>query len=206
MKHLLQLAPLLGCLAACQSSPTTPAAAPTLPKPAPASAVVAPPTPSKPEYVESDMLTVNGKLVKELTTTQLKHQLGRPDSIAKGVVECGAMLASLNKMNSPAGDVWYYGKTMYEVNGNDAVLTSFDVTTGKFQGKLGQLLLNKNTTLEDVRRIFPVSAKRADVPSTGGPGEEMSLPFYYKGEYMDDRLILLFKKGHLQAVEFFSPC
>lgn len=152
------------------------------------------------------MLTVNGQPVQELTTAQLQRQLGRPDSIAKGVVECGAMLDALNKMNSPAGDCWYYGHTQYEVSGPHAILTSFDVTTGKFQGKLGPLILNQHTTLEDVRRFFPKSAKQADVPSTVRPGEEMSLPFYYKGKPMDESLNLLFKKGRLQEVEFFMPC
>jgi hypothetical protein len=200
MKHVLQLAPLWACLAACQSSPTTPA------PPKPASATAAAPAPDNPEYIEATMLTVNGELVKELTTTQLTRQFGRPDSIAKGAVECGAMLASLNKLDSPDGDMWYYGNTTYEVNGKEAILASFDVTTGKFQGKLGQLLLNQNTTLEEVRRVFPVSAKEADVPATGRPGEVMSLPFHYKGKLMDDRLNLVFKKGRLQEVEFYSPC
>jgi len=206
MKHLLLLMPLLACLAACQSSPTTPSAAPTAAKPAQAPAEPAAAAPGKPEYIEDNMLTVNGQPVKELTTAQLQRQLGRPDSIAKGVVECGAMLDALNKMNSPAGDFWYYGHTRYEVSGTHAILASFDVTTGKFQGKLGSLMLNQNTTLEDVRRLFPKSAKQADVPSTVRPGEEMSLPFYYKGEQTDESLNLLFKKGRLQEVEFFMPC
>jgi hypothetical protein len=152
------------------------------------------------------MLTVNGQPVKEMTTSQLERQLGRPDSVAKGAVECGATLEVLNKMDSPAGDLWYYGNTMYEVSGTHAILTSFDVTTGKFQGRLGKLMLNQSTTLEDVRRVFPESAKQADVPSTSRPGEEMSLPFYQNGKQTDESLNLLFKKGRLQEVEFFMPC
>ena len=210
MKHLLHLAPVLLCLVSCQSTPATsdPASVVT---PAPtqqqqAAAEVPKPVPSKSEHVEWDMITVNGQPVKELTTSELIRQFGRPDKIEKGAIECGAMLSSLTKMDSPEGDAWYYGNTMYEVNGKDAVLSSFDVTSGKFQGKLGSLLLNQHTTLEDVRRIFPVSAKEAEVPSTGRPGEEISLPFFYKGEQMDDALLLLFKKGHLQEVDFYSPC
>ncbi|MFD1872041.1 hypothetical protein [Hymenobacter bucti] len=202
MKHLLPLAATLSWLAACQSSPTTPTAAPAG---APQQASAAP-APGKPESIEWDMLTVNGKVVKETTTKQLAQQLGRPDSIAKGAVECGAMLASLNKLDGARGDMWYYGNTMYEVNGREAVLGSFEVTTGKFQGKLGPLPLNQNTTLEDVRRVFPASAKQADVPATGQPGEVMSLPFYHQGKPTDNYLHLLFKKGRLQEVEFYSPC
>lgn len=210
MKHFLHLVPILVCLASCQSTPATPeaarAAAPTPTETRQATTELSQPAKDKPEQIEWDMLTVNGKPVKELTASQLIRQFGRPDRIEKGAIECGAMLSSLTKMDSPEGDAWYYGKTMYEVNGKDAVLSSFEVTSGKFQGKLGQLLLNKNTTLEDVRRVFPVSAKQADVPNTSRPEEEMSLPFYYKGEQMDDSLLLLFKNGRLQAVEFFSPC
>lgn len=152
------------------------------------------------------MLTINGKPHEELTTKALRSQLGRPDSIAKGAVECGSMLASLNKLDGATGDFWYYGKTAYEVGGTQAILASFDVTTGKFQGKLGQLRLNQQTTLDEVRRFFPEAARQAEVPAAGRPGEVMSLPFYHEGAPEDASLNLLFEKGRLQAVEFFSPC
>jgi hypothetical protein len=207
MKPLLCLVPALWCLAACQSTPTTPAA-PTVAVPAPTKTSVAPvnSAPVAPEFIEWGTLTVNDKPHEELTTKLLVSQLGRPDSIAKGAVECGSELENLNKLDAAAGDFWYYGKTAYEVSGNQAILASFDVTAGNFQGKLGQLPLNQHTTLEDVRRFFPVSAKEADVPATGRPGEVMSLPFYHKGVQEEASLNLIFKKGRLQEVEFFFPC
>ena len=201
MKFLAQLAPVL-LLAACQSTPTAPAAEVAAPAATPPA--LAKVEPANPEHLDPSMVTIIGLPDVELTTGQLTHQLGRPDSIAKGAVECGSRLS--RPMGSPAGDCWYYGKTMYEVSGTHAILCSFDVTSGKFQGKIGKLVLNQNTTLEDIRRFFPVAAKEADQPSTGRPGEEMSLPFYDKDMPMDGSLILLFKQGHLQAVEFFSPC
>jgi len=152
------------------------------------------------------MITVNGAPREELTTQLLEQQLGRPDSIAKGAVECGGVLDNLNKPDSQAGDFWYYGNTMYEVSSGQAILDVFDVTTGKFQGKVGQLVLNDQTTLEDVRRFFPLSARQADRPATGRSGEEMSLSFSYKGKPTEGALSLTFKKGLLQEVEFFYPC
>ncbi|MDQ2769859.1 MAG: hypothetical protein M3Y54_05095 [Bacteroidota bacterium] len=190
------------CLAACQSNPAMPAAevaAPAAIPPAPTKT-----KPSSAEHIDAGMLTVTGLPDEELTTKQLTRQLGRPDSIAKGAVECGSRLSQ--PMNSPAGDFWYYGKTMYEVSGTRAILASFNVRSGKFQGKLGKLVLNQNTTLEDVRRFFPVSAKQADVPAVGRAGEEITLPFFHDGTQTDASLILLFKKGQLQSVEFFQPC
>ena len=197
MKQLSLQAPMLLFLAACQSNPSTPTA-PAQPAPAQA-------RPINPERIEASMVTVIGLPDEELTTKQLMRQLGRPDSIAKGTVECGSRLAT--PMNSPDGDFWYYGKTVYEVSGTQAILCSFDVTSGKFQGRVGKLVLNQKTTLEDVRRFFPVSAKEAEKPAGHGrPGEEMSLPFYDKGVPQDGALDLLFQNGRLQAVEFFSPC
>lgn len=174
-------------------------ASPAATRPAQAQAAIA-----RPEYVEAKMLTVNGQPCDELGTTQLTRQLGRPDSISKGAVECGGQLET--PMGSANGDAWYYGKTMYEVRGTRAILASFDVTSGKFQGKLGKLVLNQNTTLEDVRRFFPVSAKQADVSAAGRSGAEITLPFFHDGKQTDASLILLFKKGQLQSVEFFQPC
>jgi hypothetical protein len=204
MKHSLHLAPAMLLLASCQSSPDTPAAAVA---PPPAAGQPAPPkaAPSNAEHIEAGMLAITGLPSEEISTAQLTRQLGRPDSIAKGAVECGG---SLNlPTEAPDGDFWYYGKTMYEVNGTRAILLGFDVTSGKFKGKLGELVLDKNTTLEDVRRFYPESAKAADKPAgPGRMGEEMSLPYYDKGVPVEGALELLFQKGRLQAVEFFNPC
>lgn len=204
MKPLFFVSVLLGVVA-CQTNPATDAATaePTPPARITPPTVTPPAPPANPEYVEVDMLTVNGKPCEQLSTRQLISQLGRPDSIARGVVECGGELERVNNAN---GDFWYYGKTQYEVAGSQAVLATFNVTSGQFQGKLGKLRLNQHTTLEDVRRLFPLSAKQAEEPSTGRAGEEMSLPFFYKGVPTDASLNLLFNKGRLQEVEFFNPC
>ena len=205
MKTLSRLAPALLLLAACQSSPTTPAAADVV---APAAALPpagAPAAPANSEHLDPGMLTITGLPDEEVTTAQLTRQLGRPDSIAKGAAECGSRLNL--PMGSPAGDFWYYGRTLYEVNGTHAILVSFAVTSGKFRGRIGKLVLNQNTTLEDVRRYFPQAAREADHPAGHGrPGEVMSLPFYDKDVPEDGALELMFRNGHLQEVAFFSPC
>ena len=173
--------------------------------PAPPQPIAAQTPVSNPEHVDPTTLSITGLPDEEVTAKQLTRQLGRPDSIAKGAVECGSRLDLA--MDSPDGDIWYYGKTVYEVNGTHAILFRVDVTSGKFQGKLGKLVLNQNTTLEDARRFFPEAAKAADkLAGPGRPGEKMSLPFYDKDVPLDGALDLLFQNGRLQAVEFFSPC
>ncbi|UOQ50867.1 hypothetical protein [Hymenobacter cellulosivorans] len=207
MKYLF-LAPVLLSLASCQSTPNADVATTEPATPAPATTEQASPASAaaeaaNPEYIEANTITVNGKARAELSTKLLTSQMGRPDSIAKGAVECGGELETADNTN---GDFWYYGNTTYEVAGDQAILTIFDVTTGKFQGRVGQLVLNQNTTLEDVRRYYPVSAKEADKPSTSQPGEVMSLGYSYKGAPIEGALSLIFKQGKLQRVEFFYPC
>ena len=200
MKQLLQLVPALLFLAACQSNPTT-----TRP------AAVVPPEPTKAdtanlEHIESGTVTVHGKQQEELTTKALIRQMGPPDSIAKGAVECGSELSGL-PVDSPDPDIWYYGKTGYEVSGNRAIMCTFNVASGKFRGMMGKLVLNQNTTLEDIRRIYPLSAKQADKPRAGQPDEEMMfLTYYDKDQPLDQGLVLLFKQGRLQQIDFWSPC
>ena len=172
-----------------------------LPKTTPPAPV--PATPANPEHIDADSITVNGQPRVALTTNLLTSQLGLPDSIAEGAMKCGSELKAFKGAN---GDFWYHGKTMYEVSGPQAILTTFDVTKGKFQGKLGQLVLNQNTTLEDVRRCFPLSAKDAEKPTSGRPEKEITLPFYHNAQPLDESLRLLFKNGRLQAVWFYSPC
>jgi hypothetical protein len=211
MKPLFRLSPLLlSLVVACQSSPSTPAANSATEPAKPvmeqattqadsASAVGANAVAANPERIQDELLTVNGKPHRQLTTQALLKQLGRPDSIAKGAVECGSVLDI--PINSPEGDFWYYGKTMYDVNGDQAILYLFDVTTGKFHGNIGKLALNQNTTLEDVRRFYPLSAKQVETYSG-----TISLPFEHGGQLMDSSLHLIFKEGRLQEVEFYFPC
>ncbi|MCC2545410.1 hypothetical protein LJY25_03055 [Hymenobacter sp. BT175] len=169
MKYPL-LAPALLLHAACQSNTSIDVTASEADHLAKAQPEVAS---ASPEHIELSMLTINSKPHMKLSTEVLTKQMGRPDSIAKGVVECGGELEPVNNAN---GDYWYYGKTSYEVGGTQAVLAGFDVTTGKFQGKLGRLELNQNTTLEDVRRFYPEAAKEADAPASGRPGRYCACP------------------------------
>lgn len=207
MNHLSRLAPIFLCLAACQSNPAPPATTTTPASRLPAAAPPAAPTPpANREHADAATFNISGLPDAQLTTKELTRRLGRPDSIAKGAVECGSRLANI-LMDAPDGDCWYYGKTMYEVSGNQAILLRFDVTTGRFKARLGKLVLDRNTTLDDVRRFYPESAKEADKPAgPGQTGEVMGLPFIYKGEGSDESLDLQFQNGRLQAVEIFSPC
>ncbi|MCA8830921.1 hypothetical protein [Hymenobacter pini] len=206
MKSTVLLSAWLMLLAACQSNPTPPAAQetaapePPKPQPAPESNLAAPAS----EAIQDSSVTVNGQLHRELTTQALQRQLGRPDRIEKGAVECGSQLDL--PADAPEGDWWFYGKTMYEVNGSHALLHSFDVTTGKFSGKLGKVTLNQSTTLEDLRRYYPLAVKQAEESTDGRAEQVVSLPFGYQGEMTDSSLSLLFRNGRLQEVEFFFPC
>lgn len=195
---------LLG-LSACQHSSTISVEA-SSEKGAPVEQVKGPVTES--EHITWTMLTINGKPHQELTTQQLLNQSGRPDSIAKGAIECGSLLTSLNQLNRPDGDCWYYGKTTYDVGGTQAVLSSFDATKGNFSGRVGSLVLNQHTTLADVQRYFPIAAQRAQasVTRTAGWDKVVHLPFYKQGVSEEASLELFFQHGQLQTVGFYSPC
>lgn len=214
MKTLSRLTPVpvFLALAACQSNPTTsPATTSAAPAPDSASASTPPPAaapqaPANREYADATTFHISGLPDAQLTTKELTRQLGRPDSIAKGAVECGSRLSNMPK-NAPEGDFWYYGRTMYEVSGNQVILMKFDVASGRFKARLGKLVLDKNTTLDAVRRLYPEAAKQADEPAgPGRTGEMMSLPFMDKGNGLDESLNLEFQNGRLQVVELFSPC
>ncbi|TGE08441.1 hypothetical protein [Hymenobacter fodinae] len=207
MKSTVLLSAWLLALAACQSNPTPPAAkeaaAPVAAPNSPAAAESGLET-TTPERIQDSDVTVNGQPNRELTTQALERQLGRPNSVDKGAVECGGQLDL--PADAPAGDWWLYGKTIYEVNGTHALLHTFDVTTGQFSGKLGKLTLDQNTTLEDLRRYYPRAARQAEETNTNRDEQVVNLPFEDQGELTDASLNLVFRNGRLQEVEFFFPC
>ncbi len=156
---------------------------------------------SRSELVDGPSFRLNGQPHQPTTTAELVRQLGQPDSIARGVVECGG---ELKTATSSAGDFWYYRDAQYEVSGQQAIISRFDVTTGRFRAQAGRLQINQHTTVYHVRRLFPVAVREAE--ASGRPVEAISLHWGYKGQQVEGLLNLEFAAGRLVRVELWYPC
>ncbi|NVO32522.1 hypothetical protein [Hymenobacter lapidiphilus] len=210
-------------LTACQSDTTSPAAAMEAPKvymsmegpqpsePSPVSLVetndsAARPVPAgiQTEQIRSGMLVVEGLPSEQLSVAQLVRQLGQPDSVARGVVECGS---TLDGNPTLPGDMWYYDGTQYEVADKQAVLATMDVRSGRFHGKLGKLLLNQRTTLQDMARVFPKAAQTVGPAAESAAFQQVSFTYLLdNGQTADGELWLIFDQGKLIKVENWFPC
>lgn len=205
-------------LAACQPDTTLStegAVAPTItrsfekPAPTPVLADTAAPhlapTPSvEAEQITYEMLVFQGLPSEQLTVAQLIRQLGRPDSVTRGGVECGSKLS--DDLPLP-GDMWYYDGTQYEVAGNQAVLAAMDVRNGRFSGKLGKLVLNQHTVLQEVARVFPKAALTVRPAASSVALQQISFTYLMpNGETADGTLNLIFDHGKLVLVEHWFPC
>ena len=200
---ILFSAGLLMGLGGCQPESSTPAVA------APANLVVAAPRPAPDELppaeqVTDDMLVFEGLPAGQLPVAQLTRQLGQPDSIARGAVECGSQLDV--DLTVP-GDFWYYSRSRYAVARNQAALEAMDVRSGRFHGKLGSLVLNQSTTLQDVARVFPNAARRVGPATESTALQQVSFTFLLKnGETADGELWLIFDRGQLISVNHWFAC
>ncbi|WP_143069731.1 hypothetical protein [Hymenobacter actinosclerus] len=177
------------------------------PTPVPADTATPRPVPNpaiEAEQITYKMLVFFGLPSEQITVSQLTRQLGQPDSVARGAVECGSQLS--DDLPLP-GDMWYYGGTQYEVAGNQAALGAMDVRNGRFSGKLGKLVLNQHTTLQDVARVFPNAVRSVRPAAMSAALQEISFTYLMgNGETADGTLNLIFDRGKLILVEHWFPC
>ena len=154
--------------------------------------------PTAPESIDYNEIRING-LPFETTTAVLIKALGKPDQIEVNAVECGGYF------ENDKGDFYKYGPSLFEVNGQWAALRVVDFSSGKFQLSIGKQVLNRNTTLDDVRRLYPVAASKVSDWRDVGAGKTYQV-ISIQEPGVDDALKFMFEHNKLVKFEYFTPC
>lgn len=195
---LLMLALLTG--ACTQNEPAQTATAVTNPTVAPAGpAVAVAETAAAAEIIDYQQIRING-LPYEMSTAELVKVLGQPDKIDKDAVECGG------HFEFDKGDHYEYGPSLFEVNGQRAVMSAIDFSSGKFHVTIGEQVLDRNTTFEEISRRYPQAASKVHDWRPGGTTGPTYQGITIQEPGIDDSLGMYFQNGKLVRFDAFSPC
>ncbi len=151
------------------------------------------------ETISPQEVRING-LSFETTTAALVKTLGKPDRIRTNVVECRGYF------KDDKGDSYQYDSTTFEVNNQRAVSRSVDFRSGKFRITIGQQVLDRHTTLDDIRRRYPLAASKVTEWQTTASAGKMYQVVSIRNPGMDDVWQLYFDHGKLVEFEYYRPC
>jgi hypothetical protein len=153
------------------------------------------------EYIEWDKVRINGKLPTITTAKLLYATLGKPDSI----VTPNMHEVCVSFYDKPFKWVYFKGSN-FELYGDTVVISTLNFRQPGLVFTAGKLVLDGNTTLKDLAKVFPKSAKDQSTMSLGDNEMVISISINTGKKPSDDGWVLMFKNGKLIQIDYWMPC
>ncbi len=151
------------------------------------------------EFIEYSKLKINGKLDFYCNVKDLYAVLGEPDSLVMATDIC------ISAFNSDSVYIAYFDKTFAETYKESADITSIDFRSGRAWLVHPDFILDRNTTLESLRKYFP-KAVRAASPVNTDIEDAIWINLQTDRQPTDFQWLLFFQKGKLVRIDLHTPC
>jgi hypothetical protein len=154
------------------------------------------------EFIDWSSVKINGKLPFITNTKDLYQSLGQPDSIVTPVYEDVSIAYFYNDKFKFA----YFKDSEFEICGDTAVLSylNFERQPG-LVFNAGSLTLSHNTTLDELKKIFPKAVKSRGKSIVDKIGKCTGISLATSKYYNDDLWLLFFRKGMLIRIDYWIP-
>ena len=154
------------------------------------------------EFLDLNVMRLNGKLPLITKTKSLFKLLGKPDSL---------IIPNSDDFCSPYLDkpvqLAYYKNSVFEVFGDTIVLTTINFKNNrKINVNTPLITLNYKTTLKDLENIFPTAVKDKYPLDHYELGKVTAVSLRTSKNYSDDSWILLFIDNKLISIQYWTPC
>ena len=154
------------------------------------------------EFLDLNVMRLNGKLPLITKTKSLFKLLGKPDSL---------IIPSLDDFCSSYLDkpvqLAYYKSSVFEVFGDTIVLTTINFKNNpKINVKTPLITLNFKTTLKDLENIFPNAVKDKYPLDHYELGKVTTVNLRTSKNYSDDSWLLFFIDNKLISIQYWTPC
>jgi hypothetical protein len=148
-----------------------------------------------PEYLDFQKMLINNKFPMSTEIKNIENLMGKPDSIVKVDNECQGV----------SEVTYYYGLTHFVNEGNYLDMNSMNFAENQnLFIQYGSLRLDHNTTLEEIKKLFPESSKDISKLTTDGiKGELDVIGIRQSG---DGQWLLMFQNGKLVRLDDWFPC
>jgi hypothetical protein len=149
------------------------------------------------EFLNYKTSKLNGSIPNALSKTTLIRSLGKPTKIFAFEGECGLS----DEQEKAKTRNWYcYDSTKFFVYDESAKIYEVNFRSGKFSYTTEKIVLSKNTSIQDLQKVYPVSTKAA-ISENKGTMVKIS-----PCANCDGYCILYFEKGKLVRLEWWEPC
>ncbi len=154
---------------------------------------------SSDEYIDWDNVRINDVLPPIGTTKLLYKALGKPDSIITPNIECASFYDKAYKTA-------YFKGSSFELYGDTVVISIINFKQSGITLTAGKLVLNGNTTLADIAKVFPKAVKDQSNVVIDTFGEVVSISVNTGKTLAEDAWALFFKDGKLVQMDYWTPC
>lgn len=156
---------------------------------------------------EKDIL-FNGKLKRYFSLSEFHSMLGKPDSIRLLIDEepCTNIFQEADGSIDPQARYLFKNGTRFENLGDKVAIDEIKFSDGDFI-VFRNRRLNKHTTLDDLKDLFPNAVKKIRAIEVPGDGKLPAIQLREDSHNTSDGHINIFiKKGKLYALQWWFPC
>jgi hypothetical protein len=152
-------------------------------------------------YADSVKLASNkfNRISFETEVEEFLKKMGQPDSTVDPKYDCGYFATEQVPV-----ELYYYQGSSFNAYHGKAEIKTLDFTKTDLTIEYPHLILNKHTTLEEIKRHFPASYRNAYVLEQDG--NDYTYLRFWAGEKIDDQIVLKFFRGKLVEFDLWMPC
>ncbi|MTI40547.1 hypothetical protein [Fulvivirga lutimaris] len=157
------------------------------------------------EILYKDSVWLNDAVQFTSTQKEVLDKLGKPDSITTPMFECGAYIQG----EEPWGDkvnIWHYQGTEIVTFKDRAEIMKIRLKGWECTLHDSQMIFSGETSIEDLREVFPKSVKNSYEWKDVTKGIRYTLVKIAPNPNYDDSWILKFYKNQLIEIEYYTPC
>lgn len=154
------------------------------------------------EFIEWSSARINGKLPLSTNTKDIYQMFGQPDSIITPVYED----VSVSNFDNGNFKFAYFKDSEFEISGDSAILNYLNFEKQPdLVFNAGSLTLTHNTTLAELKKLFPKAVKDKNKSIVDKIGRCTGISLATSKYYNDDLWLLFFRKGKLVRIDNFMP-
>ena len=163
---------------------------------------------NKAEVMLEEDLSFNGKLNRYFTLKEFENVFGKPDSIVlvSKTELCNYIFENEDGSKDLEDKFFYKDGSRFENSKNKIAVDEFRFTKKNFI-KFKNIILNAQTTKEDLKKYFPYAMKHIEYIDVYNEGVTETIQLREEDQNKSDGYILLFiKNNKLQHMHWWFPC
>lgn len=164
---------------------------------------------NKAEVMLEKDLSFNGKLSRFFTLNEFENVFGKPDSIvlvSKTEELCNYIFENEDGSKDLEDKFLYKDGSRFETSKKEVAVDEFRFTKKNFI-KFKNIILNSETTKEDLKKYFPYAMKHIEYIDVYNEAEMEVIQLREDDQNKSDGYILLFiKNNNLQYIHWWFPC